>query len=134
MGITVSPRDVWDISTSTSSTNHMVDERKPIYEYRGSLSAPSNLNSTYYPLPFEPKADRASITHRELGVASSQSSTTIRGNVLAHKDNSSLNNTVFNSQTPTSRPKIASLVRTEAAQATDLTRQPLHLRLSHPQG
>ena len=93
MGTTVNPRDVWDISASTSSINHTVDEEKPLYEYKGSPPAPSNLNSTYYPLPPEPKADRASITYQESGVGSSQSSlATVRGNELPHKDYSSLNN------------------------------------------
>ena len=125
----MNPQDVWDISASTSSINHMVDEGKPIYGYRGSPPAPSNLNPTYYLLPSEPEADRGSITHQESGAGSS--SATVRGNELVHNHYSSLNNAVLNSQIPTLRPKIASLVKTEVAQAT---RQPLHLQLSHPQG
>ena len=116
MGTTANPQDVWDFSASTSSINYMVDERKPVYEYRGSPPAPSNLNSTYYPLPSEPETDRGSINHQESGAGSS--SATVRGNELVHNHYSSLNNAVFNSQIPTLRPKIASLVKTEVDQVT----------------
>ena len=94
----MNPQDVWDIPALTSSINHMVDEGKPTYGYRGFPPAPSNLNSTYYPLRSEPEADRGSITHQESGAGSSKSSSaTVRGNELAHKYYSSLNNAVFNS-------------------------------------
>ena len=118
MGTTANPRDVWDFPTSTSSINHTVDEGKHIW-IQGFPLASSNPDSTYYPLPSKPEADSASITHQGSGASSLQSPlATVGGNELPQKDYYWM--TVFNSQIPISRLKIASPVKTEAAQAPDL--------------
>ena len=115
---TANPRDVWDFLASTSSINHTVDEGKHIW-IQGFPLASSNPDSTYYPLPSKPEADSASITHQGSGASSLQSPlATVGGNELPQKDYYWM--TIFNSQIPISRLKIASPVKTEAAQAPDL--------------
>ena len=118
MGTTANPRDVWDFLASTSSINHTVDEGKHIW-IQGFPLASSNPDSTYYPLPSKPEADSASITHQGSGASSLQSPlAAVGGNELPQKDYYWM--TIFNSQIPISRLKIASPVKTEAAQAPDL--------------
>ena len=119
MGTTANPRDVWDFPTSTSSINHTVDEGKHIW-IQGFPLASSNPDSTYYPLPSKPEAYSASITHQGSGTSSLQSPlAAVGGNELPQKDYYWM--TIINSQIPIPRLKIASPVKTEAAQAPDLS-------------